>query len=337
MTIGTLFTEDFLGRGLVESPAWRSLPDAELARIKEALRGILANVNDPAALNEPQTEERIIRPMLGALGWGGLFSVQETVDARGRANVPDYAYFAEAVSFALGDKARKPEAKLPHAIAVGDAKAWAIDLDAQGSGAKPGETAAAQVLRYLLRAEIVSNRKVRWAILTSGRIWRLYFAGAKSLLEGYFEVDLADPLALPGAQPSLHSQRVKGESDEARRTRLLKTFVLAFRSQAFRKDPALDGRTFHEFALSEGAKWEERVRTDLSRVVFDEVFPGLIRSLAQADPERPKPYTAAYLAELRDAALSALYRLLFALYAEDSGPSAGSRPHVRRLFSICAA
>jgi hypothetical protein len=317
MTIGTLFTEDFLGRGLVESAAWGSLPDAEFKAVERTLHGILTKVADPATLNEPQTEERIIRPMLEALGWGGLFSVQESVDAKGRANVPDYAYFPDATSFALADKAKKPEPKLTHAIAVGDAKAWSVDLDAQGSGAKPGETAAAQVLRYLLRAEIVSNRKVRWAILTSGRVCRLYFAGAKSLLEGYFEVDLADLLALPGAQASLLARRVEGESDATRRVRLLKTFVVVFRPEAFRSDPALDGRTFHEFALAEGAKWEERVRTSLSRVVFDEVFPGLIRGLAQSDAHRPKPCNASYLAELRDAALTALNRLLFALYAED--------------------
>ncbi|WP_409721739.1 Eco57I restriction-modification methylase domain-containing protein [Pseudorhodoplanes sp.] len=52
-------------------------------------------------------------------------------------------------------------------------------------------------------------------------------------------------------------------------------------------------------------------------MVFGEVFPDLIRALKSADPQAPAPLTADYLATLRDAALTMLYRLLFLLYAED--------------------
>jgi len=315
MTLGTLFTADFLTEGLPASPAWSGEGAPDAAAIEARFRAILDAVRDRDGLNEAQTEERIFRPMLRALGWEGLFSVQENIEAHGRANVPDYAYFLDAEAFASADAVRSPEGKLPHAVAVGDAKAWSVDFEAPNSGSRPGETGVGQTIRYLDRAKIQSNREVRWAILSNGRVWRLYCADAKSALDGYFEADLSEILALPGAQAKLAPPT--GESDKDRRARLFKTFVLAFRPEAFRADPELDGRTFHQFALDEGAHWETKVRTNLSDVVFREVFPGLIRSLAAADKQAPAPFTPAYLEELREAALTVLYRLLFALYAED--------------------
>ena len=47
------------------------------------------------------------------------------------------------------------------------------------------------------------------------------------------------------------------------------------------------------------------------------MFPGLIRALKAADKDAPAHIGAAYLAELREAAFTFLYRLLFTLYAED--------------------
>ena len=61
MSTGTLFTEDFLGRGLAASPAWQI---AAILEIEGAFRAIIAAVKDPKSLNESQTEDRIVRPML---------------------------------------------------------------------------------------------------------------------------------------------------------------------------------------------------------------------------------------------------------------------------------
>ena len=316
MSSGTLFTEDFLQRGLVESAVWQSVDGQTFDAFRHGLTQILDAIADPAKLNEGQTEERIIRPMLKALGWDNAYSVQEKMQGRLQRNVPDYLLFADNDAFVRADEARGSHARLAHALAVGDAKAWNVGLDDQGSGAGKDETAAGQILRYLLDAEKI-NRGVQWAVLTSGRIWRLYHAGARSPLDGYYEADLADILARPGAQLPLSAADVAGESDAARRERLLKTFCLIFRRQSFLPQAGSSGASFHAYALDEGRKWETNVRTDLSETVFAEVFPGLIRALAQADRAAPKPLTPAYLATLREAALTVLYRLLFALYAED--------------------
>jgi hypothetical protein len=96
MTLGTLFTADFLTEGLPASPAWSGEGAPDAAAIEARFRAILDAVRDRDGLNEAQTEERIFRPMLRALGWEGLFSVQENIEAHGRANVPDYAYFLDA-------------------------------------------------------------------------------------------------------------------------------------------------------------------------------------------------------------------------------------------------
>src|SRR5262249_25102014 len=62
-----------------------------------------------------------------------------------------------------------------------------------------------------------------------------------------------------------------------------------------------------------------KVRENVAEVVFRDVFPELLRALKRADPQVPVLLTRDYLATLREAALLMLYRLLFALYAEDRG------------------
>ena len=98
---------------------------------------------------------------------------------------------------------------------------------------------------------------------------------------------------------------------EAERRHCLKLFTLFFRRNAFLPDPdSADSRSLHQRALEEGRFYEERVAADLSELVFKQVFPKLARSIAEAASDAP-------LAEVREAALILLYRLLFILYAED--------------------
>jgi hypothetical protein len=316
MTIGTLFTADFLTEGIATSPAWREIDDGAVDAFAAALGAILDKVADPSRLDEAKVEERIVRPILEALGWQGVFDVQTNLERRHRANVSDYSFFRDEQAFARADALAGNDAKLKHAVAVGDAKAWSIGLDQRGGGAARDETPAGQAIRYLTRAEAVSDRAVRYAILTNGRHWRLYWAGAKSLLDDYFEVDLEWALARAGAQGRL-GFATSTDGGETERRRLLKTFLLVFRREAFSPSSALGGQTFHEHALTAGRLWETKVRTDLAAVVFKTVYPGLVRALAAVDKDAPHPLTAAYLAKAGEAALTLLYRLLFALYAED--------------------
>ena len=148
-----------------------------------------------------------------------------------------------------------------------------------------------QILRYLSTAEIASESRIRWGILTNGGVWRLYDYRSRPRASGYFEADLAE-LFEPGNEDGL------------------RVFHLLFRRDSFTLQKGAT-TTFLEAALAEGRRYEERVAQDLSGVVFKDVFPSLVQAIADA--------TGKSLAKIREAALIFLYRLLFVLYAEDRG------------------
>ena len=294
---GALFTEDYLRQGVCGARGYAAaLQDApELAQFAADL---FAAVGDVARLNEAQTEDRIIRPLLDRLGWGGLRVVQA---AASRADIPDYLLFADAESFRTADPLASSE-KFLHAVAVGDAKAWPSGRAPRGGGAGVNATPASQILRYMDRAAARSAR-CRLGLLTNGRSWRLYSQDVGDRLGRYFEVDLLAVLrrADAGVLP-LFGMRVEPQHAWA-------LFGLFFGRDGF-------GET-QRLALHEGRLWETQVRDDLAQVVFQTVYPGLLRALVAADSHKPAALTAVYLREVREAALTLLYRLLFVLYAED--------------------
>ena len=122
MPQGTLFTEDFLNEGVRGTETWRALPDSAIPKFRDALIGVFSKVANPHLLNEAQTEERIIRPILAALGWSGCYSVQERAEEKGRANVPDYLFFGTPQAFSDADGKKSPQ-RYPLATAIADAKA----------------------------------------------------------------------------------------------------------------------------------------------------------------------------------------------------------------------
>lgn len=306
---GSLFTHDYLAQGVRATADWRDA-QARVPAFRAALDAAFGAVANPAGEVEAQIELRIVQPVLEALGWKGLYTVQARIDQKGRKNVPDYLFFATPEDHAKADAQTNHADRYRHAIALGDAKAWSISLDKRGGGAGLDEAPTGQLLRYMDAASAASDRRVLWGLLTNGRIWRLYYQDARSRLDDYFEVDLEWALERPGAQGDLLPSR----DPDTKPADLLTLFLLFFEREAFL--PGAGGRTRHQVALEEGKRWEARIRDDLSEVVFDKVFPGLIRAIVAAD-RQSRVEDPAYLAEVREAALTVLYRLLFALYAED--------------------
>lgn len=171
----------------------------------------------------------------------------------------------------------------------------------------PG-TPSNQILRYLSSVEVASDRAVRWGILTNGAVWRLYWQGARSRSEEFLELDLAALLGVPGTEQNLFDTDTRHG---------LKLFFCLFHLGAFlRQTWDKEARTFHEYAFNEARLYEEKVSQDLGARVFATIFPQLADALAAGDPEA-RLDTPTYLAELREATLVLLYRLLFILYAED--------------------
>ncbi len=320
---GQLFTQDFLTRGIKETPPYQALDDATFARFKAALQATLAGLDAASTLNEAQTEALVIHKLLGELGWADDFMPQVNLSGKRREDVPDALLFANPAAKATA-LPLKDDQRYRHGLAILEAKRWLRPLDRGDiSEARDPDAPSSQMLRYLSRADVVSDRAVKWGMLTNGAVWRLYWQDARSRVEDFFEVDLALALGLPGVQPDLLS------ADEIAPDHTLKLFCLFFQRSAFLpQDWDNAGRTLHAYALNEARLYEERVSQDLGARVFEDIFPQLADALARGDLhaqtqetgygqfKRPQ-FTDAYLDEVREAALVLLYRLLFLFYAED--------------------
>jgi len=299
---GSLFSGDFLTYSITRLPDWKAVSDAEIADLASNLAAIFAAFPTKQSPNEAQTEDDLIWKVLGALGWGAYLR-QQNLAPKGREDVPDGLLFKDDIAKAQANKTPEEWRRYEFGLAVVESKRWNRPLDRR-SGQRGEETApSTQMLRYLRRVEDLTTGKLRWGILTNGGRWRLYYQGARSVAENFFEIDLAQVLGIEGHEGGLFAL------DDKQRSHALRVFYLIFSKQAF-IGTATDPRTFHQRALDEGRFYEERVASNLSNLVFGDVFPELVRAIAKAAPDAP-------LEEVRDAALILLYRLLFILYAED--------------------
>jgi hypothetical protein len=315
---GQLFGSDFLGRGIRESHPWRQVADAEVESFTSRLKALYAPLRTDSHLNEAQTEDELIEPVLEALGWGGCWVPQVNLSESGREDVPDFLLLSDADAKAKA-MARPDDKRARLGIAILEAKRWLRVLDrgdeTDSAARKRRDFGApsSQMLRYLSRVDVMSDRAVKWGMLTNGAVWRLYWQDARSRAEDFFELDLAAALDVPGVQADLMAPVPRDA---------LKLFLLLFRREAFLPQAwDTQRRTFHAYAHAEARLYEERVSTRLGERVFEEVFPRIANVLAASDLQAGKDakgrYTRAYLDEVREAALVLLYRLLFVLYAED--------------------
>ena len=338
---GQLFTQDFLLRGIQTTPPWEELSETSLGNFTAALRTIFQGLSANSQLNEAQTEQLVIETVLVALGWGNDYLPQVNLSGKRREDVPDVLLFPNSAAKAKALTESKDDRRYRYGLAILEAKRWRRLLDRGDANevADPGAPSS-QMLRYLSRADVVSDRAIKWGILTNGAIWRLYWQDARSRTEEFFEIDLAASLGVPGTQGDLLDSTDPEHS--------LKLFFLLFNRAAFLTqtwDSA--NRSFHAYALNEARLYEEQVSQDLGARVFGEVFPQLAQALARGDLHAIKEkvgygqfareqYTREYLDQVREAALILLYRLLFLFYAEDRDllPVRDPRYHgysVRRL------
>lgn len=307
MLRGSLFTEDFLIEGITGYPEWDAITDEQIESFKRDLKKIFGSFPIDGNPNEATTEDDLIKPVLETLGWKN-FLRQQTTARKGREDVPDYLLFENEESKNKANKEKDEHKRYIHGSAILEAKAWNIRLDRKGN--QPMDRVPSnQIIRYLTSADTQSDGRIRWGILTNGRLWRLYYNRARSKSEDYLEIDLPLALDLPGFQADLFSTTDKEAQD------WVKVFYLLFKREAFLRER--EDKTFHERVLDEARFWEAEVAGDLSDIVFREVFPELLTSLKVSDPQVPAVLNDHYLEELRDNALTLLYRLLFVLYAED--------------------
>lgn len=308
MLRGSLFTQEYLLEGIKDSEAWKALDESAVAAVRAAVHERLTAIQKVKRANEAETETEVIWPVLRALGWQHSLP-QQNLSFGGRDKVPDGLLFADSDA---KDKATAEQSwgRFRYGLCIMEAKRWNRLLD-RGDKTDPIDAGipSNQILSYLRRVDDVTRGKLRWGVLTNGRQWRLYFQGADSVSEEYLEIDLAGVFQLAGYQPGL--------LDDARFSpdHVFRLFVLLFGRDAFLS--AHHGQTLHALVRDQGKHWEAGVAADLSRIVFDELYPKLVKAIAAHDPERDATLSTAYLGEVRQGALIFLYRLLFVLYAED--------------------
>ncbi len=288
---GQLFTHYFLTDGIKATAEWRaSLDEPEaFAAFRDGVSQKYEALSRIAAPNESTTEQELICPVLNLLGWTDYLPQQ---GAARNEDIPDHLLFSDAKTKQRAAEKKKPGSRYRDALVVQESKRFGLALDTHDKHDQIiAGTPHGQILRYLSTAEIASEGRIRWGILTNGDVWRLYDHRARPRASGYFEADLAE-LLKPGNEDGL------------------RVFHLLFRRDSFTR-PEGATTTFLEAALTEGRRYEERVAQDLSGMVFERVFPSLVQAIADA--------TDKSLVKIREAALIFLYRLLFVLYAEDRG------------------
>ncbi len=297
-----LWSDEFLAQEVREQPEYQAIErdskdfDAFVTDARAALAS-MQGVHEP---DERTTIDRVIKPLLTALGWPDTL---EALSLTSHDEV-DLAIFAEADD---GERllAGPERDQVLGATGIVECKRWRRDFDGAGTGApatnRRGESAAQQVQRYLLTAGTDSNESLRWAILTNGARWRLYSYRARPR-ERTWQIDLNALLVSADLFESVLSEQKLHE---------LRVAWLLLRRDSW--VPAEGEReTLLDRLLALGRRNDAQLASDLSDVVFEHVYPDIVRLFWNKRPEA----TAEAVAR---AALTFLYRLLFIYYAEDRG------------------
>src|SRR6266568_8392559 len=134
--------------------------------------------------NQPEqiVRTKLLEPVLTILG----FVAQPVKSSSSSEIEPDYRLYGRV------EASSTPTEPLALCLTY----TWGRSLDGkdeQRDNETPDENPGAAVVTLLDRGE------ANWAIVTNGKIWRLYSAKAHSRATNYYEIDLEETLALPAA------------------------------------------------------------------------------------------------------------------------------------------
>ena len=284
----SLFSNYYLDSLIADQPQWADTPDieADYVAIKELFDAVVPNAEH---LNEAQTEEGFIRPLLRKLGH--VFEVQPALHTAQGTKAPDYAFFSSAEVLNAAQPHLRTNQFFNTALAVGDAKKWSRNLDrkAQDEGDPFNNQNPNYQIDFYLR-----GADKDWGILTNGRQWRLYHRQTSYRLDSFYEVDLAALLSENGGLDSF------------------RYFYNLFRRDAFIPDPS--GICFLDHVLGESQQYTVGVSDDLKNRVYDALrllIGGFLNFHRNHFEETDPP-----LDEIQTNCLILLYRILFTVYAE---------------------
>ena len=281
-----LFSDHYLKERLPEQEEWKV--DSRLAIFRDELLALYqAKKSILSYLNEAQTEDEFIKPVLDLLGYTDSYIVQAATKLGQQTNRPDYALFP--------DTETKNEAYIKiesndytQCIGIADAKYWERELDLAKTNDRDtfkNLNPSFQVAGYL------TGTKQNWGILTNGRLWRLYSTKSHLSLGNYYQVDIVQLLEEAPAEA-------------------LKYFYIFLRKEALLR---IDGQSFLDRVLEGSEEYAVELETDIKERAYD-VVELLCRGFA-ADFADGK-VNDANLKDIYDNSLTLLYRLLFVFYAE---------------------
>jgi len=284
-----LFSNHYLENLIQKSPEWDE--DAHLAEVYSAIRDIYTKKSrNFERYVEADLEHNWIRPVLDRLGH--YYGVQESVHHF--SSKPDYAFFPDKKTLEEAYSQKKDsEDFYKKSIVVGDAKAWNVALDKSRGGKAQKDMAnpSYQIERYL------RDTPPKWAVLTNGKLWRLYHEDTSGKLDCYYEVNL----------PELMKQ-----VERTRQLEPFKYFYLFFRRQAFPEVPL--GSSFLDRVREESLAYAQKVGSDLQENVYR-----AMKILAEgffAEPSNSLSHSEEDIRSVQDNSMRLLYRLLFIFYAE---------------------
>lgn len=297
-----LFSSHYLEKLIQKTSEWRE--DEKNEQAFSRIKDIYTKKKDYLhKLSEPDLEREFIRPMLDVLGHH--FAVQEKVHKKARR--PDYAFFPNGQIKQESLKNLGKEDFYRQAVAIGDAKKWELplDKDIKGKAIFENKNPSFQINTYL------RETPPKWAILTNGRFWRIYYQDTSYKLDSYYEVDLVDLLE-------------KGNIEN------FKYFYLFFRLEAFLEDAS--GKTFLDGVFQGSIEYAKGLGESLQNNIYE-----ALKILAEGFliwPKNNLKLDERTIEIVHDNCLILLYRLIFILYAESRELLDTGNPIYNKTYSL---
>src|SRR3972149_2242947 len=251
-----LFSKNYLENYLPSTPSWSA--QSEEAResfetIKEIYKDIQNLKLGPG--EEASLEDKFIRPVLKTLGFA--WDVQPRSKRGAKKKKPDYALFKDKFSLEEASKEKDNFTRFfSNALTILEAKYWGRRLnDADPKDTLDLRDPTAQTVKYLDDVYHTTQGSIKWAILTNGKLWRLFYYHAASRSGNFYEINL--------------EVLVQRDSIGA-----FKYFYFFFSKESFIPD-LVTGKTWLDQHLKGSEDYAARVSEKIKNLIFDKVFEGL--------------------------------------------------------------
>ncbi len=278
-TTENLFSTHYLSDRLPLSELWAD--ETEAANALLHLRNVYAQVKNALPNgNEEDVEDRLVAPVLTALGFG-YEKRRVLTSATGAKGFPDFLLYAAPE---LAQNAFDKHDYWAECLGLLEAKRWGIVLQTPA-------TRKERSPHLQLRDYLNERTDIPYGIVTNGGEWRLYAQNAPA--SAFLAVELAQIL-----------RAQEGDKDAEFAFRL---FYTLFGCRAF----VDKGRLLHE-ARAGAERFREEIEAQLRLQVFDAMETLAAGFLAHHENN----LTEKDLPELFNHCLILLYRILFALNAE---------------------